>query len=83
MLNQIMAALGIPRVESASKGLGISPREARRARVELASIRRDESRMRYSGGRFSASEENVIHQRLDRLGVTIREDRDDRDRRPG
>ena len=25
MLNQIIAALGIPRVESASKGLGIMP----------------------------------------------------------
>jgi uncharacterized protein YcfJ len=61
----------------------LSAAEARRARAELASIRRDESRMRYSGGRFSANEENVIHQRLDNLGVMIRADRDDLDRHPG
>ncbi len=61
----------------------LSGAEARRARAELASIRRDESRMRYSGGRFSANEENVIHQRLDNLGVMIRADRDDLDRNPG
>lgn len=57
----------------------LSASEARRARNELASIRRDESRMRYSGGRFTANEENVIHQRLDNLGATLRAERDDGD----
>ena len=57
----------------------ISRSEARRARAELASIRRDESRMRYSGGRFTANEESVIHQRLDRLGEMLRASRDDND----
>jgi len=57
----------------------ISSAEARRARNELASIRRDESRMRYSGGRFSPNEENVIHQRLDNLGAMLRAERNDGD----
>ena len=61
----------------------LSAAEARRARAELVSIRRDESRMRYSGRRFSPNEQNVIHQRLDKLGVMIRADRDDYDREPG
>lgn len=60
----------------------ISSREARAARDELASIRREESRMRATGGRFTANEESVIHQRLDRLTQQLRADRDD-DRYPG
>jgi len=35
--------------------------------------------MRYSGGRFTRSEENVIHQRLDNLGQTLRAERNDGD----
>ncbi|ATE66485.1 glycine zipper 2TM domain-containing protein [Rhizorhabdus dicambivorans] len=61
----------------------ISSSEARRARNELASIRRDESRMRASGGRFTANEESVIQQRLDRLTQQLRADREDGDRYPG
>ncbi|KKC24589.1 glycine zipper 2TM domain-containing protein [Sphingomonas sp. SRS2] len=57
----------------------ISKAEANRARNELASIRRDETKMRRSGNRFTANEENVIHQRLDRLGETLRADANDRD----
>jgi len=60
----------------------ISRSEARAARNELASIRADENRMRRSGGRFTANEESVIHQRLDRLTQQLRADRDD-DRYPG
>ncbi|KRB82285.1 hypothetical protein ASE00_09365 [Sphingomonas sp. Root710] len=57
----------------------ISKSEASRARAELASIRRDEDRMRRSGNRFTATEENVIHQRLDQLGAMLRADANDRD----
>ena len=61
----------------------ISKAEANRARAELASIRRDEDKMRRSGNRFTATEENVIHQRLDRLGEMLRADANDRDNRAG
>ena len=61
----------------------ISRSEARRARNELASIRADETRMRRSGGRFTANEESVIHQRLDRLTQQLRADREDGDKYPG
>jgi len=52
MLNQIMAALGIPRVESASKGLGISlpaglRREHRTKAGSWGVIRVLEGRLRY------------------------------------
>ncbi|RYD95846.1 MAG: glycine zipper 2TM domain-containing protein [Sphingomonadales bacterium] len=57
----------------------LSSAEARRARNELSSIKSDESRMRRSGGRFTSNEENVIHQRLDNLGQTLRAERDDND----
>lgn len=60
----------------------ISSSEARRARNELASIQRDEASMRRSGGRFTANEESVIHQRLDALTQQLRADRDE-DRYPG
>ena len=71
------------RIERMRANGQLSRAESRRALADLASIKRDESRMRYSGGRFTANEENVIHQRLDNLGKVIREDRDDRDGRPG
>ncbi len=71
------------RIERMRTNGQLSSSEARRARAELVSIRRDESRMRYSGGRFTANEENVIHQRLDNLGAMIRAERDDYDGRPG
>jgi len=60
----------------------ISKSEARRARAELASIRRDEANMRRSGNRLTANEESVLHQRLDKLARQIRDDRDD-DRQSG
>ena len=60
----------------------ISPREARSARAELAMIRRDENRMRRSGGRYTGYEEAMIDQRLDRLGARLRAERDDQDNAP-
>jgi len=45
MLNQIMAALGIPRVESASKGLGMT------APFLLLRIQRGKTGLRAAGNR--------------------------------
>ena len=67
------------RIERMRERGAISKKEARRARDELASIRRDEQRMRYTGGRFTQNEESVIHQRLDQLGQRLRADRNDGD----
>ena len=67
------------RIERMRERGTLSRAEARRASMELESIKRDERRMRYSGGRFTANEENVIHQRLDNLGQTLRAERDDGD----
>ncbi|WP_340317600.1 glycine zipper 2TM domain-containing protein [Rhizorhabdus argentea] len=64
------------RIERMRERGTISRREARRAMDQLASIRRDENRMRRSGGRFTANEESVIHQRLDQLGTQLRAERD-------
>ncbi len=61
----------------------ISKSEAQSARTELASIRREDDRLRASGGRFTANEQSLIHQRLDRLSTEIRADRMDDDNRPG
>ncbi len=57
----------------------ISRAEANSARRELTSIRNDEARMRRSGNRFTANEESVIQQRLDRLTQQLRADRGDSD----
>lgn len=65
------------RIERLRDNGAISKNEARRARDQLASIRRDEANMRASGGRFTSNEESVIHQRLDQLGATLRADRND------
>lgn len=67
------------RIESQRANGMISKSDARRARNELASIRRDEARMRASGGRLSADEESVIHQRLDQLAARLRANRDGND----
>ncbi len=67
------------RIEIMRQRNTISRAEARRATAELASIRQDENRMRRSGGRFTANEENVIHQRLDNLGQTLQAERGDSD----
>jgi uncharacterized protein YcfJ len=61
----------------------ISPREARSARSELEMIRRDENRLRRTGGRYTAYEERVIGQRLDRLATRLRVERDDQNNAPG
>ena len=65
------------RIQNMRDNGSLSGGQARRARAELASIRRDEERMRYTGGRFTPDEENVIHQRLDQLGATLRAQRND------
>ncbi|WP_226946626.1 glycine zipper 2TM domain-containing protein [Rhizorhabdus phycosphaerae] len=61
----------------------ISKREADAARTQLNSIRREEDRLRASGGRFTANEESLIQQRLDQLNRQIRADREDDDNRIG
>lgn len=61
----------------------ISKREAESARTQLSSIRREDNRLRASGGRFTPNEQSLIHQRLDQLSRVIRADVTDNDNRPG
>ncbi len=59
------------RIHAASENRSMSHHQAREALAELDAIRRSETDMRRSDGRFSHSEERELHDRLDRLGASL------------
>ncbi len=66
---------------SRKKGM-LSRREADQASAELASIRRDDYRMRHNGV-LSERDSQYLQERLDRVAVQVRADREDGNNYPG